>query len=301
MSQNMWIFIALISFALYAATNILDKIFREKYVQSNLALTIISIGRNIPMALFIPFVDLGSMRPVDYALVMVVGALSCIMAFTYFSALSLEEVSRVVPFWNIAPIFVVGLSTVFLNERLTGAQFMAVALLLTGGILISTHLAGLTKMRLSKAFWLMLISVIMFSCSVIILKYLLGMHPFWSILVLTSSACVLMMLPILFFKQARSETMAGLAAIKTGALQLFIGGTVVWYAAFLLYYYAISKGPVSIIVSMDGFQSIFLFFYVIVPSLLFPHIFREEITKSSIIQKIIAIGLMCAGLFLLYL
>ena len=296
--ENIWIFAAILAVAFYAVSNIFDKILRDRYVKSTYGLTILFLIKNVVFLIFLPFIDLHSLTPIYFGLIIAAGIFWLFTVITYVHALSMEEVSRVVPIWNIYPIFTLLLSAIFLQEQLTVLDYAAFSLLLMGGIVLSIH--DLKNIRLSTAFWLMVASAASFSIYAIILKYLLTRMDFWNVFVLISISGGAIGMLLLIFEKPRKEAIEGLHGLKHGGLIPFICGGLVGYAGVLLYNFSVHGGKVSIVASLDGFQSLFLFIFIAILSAFFPNIFREEITKEIIITKLIALGLMCTGLFLLY-
>jgi len=74
--------------------------------------------------------------------------------------------------------------------------------------------------------------------------------------------------------------------------------------ASILQNWAIFLAPlvyVAIINALQGINYAFLLVFIIFLSLKFPQILKEEISKKILLQKIIAILLISAGLFLLTL
>lgn len=302
MADNyIWVFAAILALALYAITNVIDKILREKYVKSNIGLSLIFIIKNFWFVFLLPFVKIKAMPPFDVLLLALLGLLWICVVYPFIASLSIEEVSRVVPVWNTYPLFALFLSYIFLNEVLPKTYYLSFILLFSGGILVSTHFEDIKKIRISKSFYLMLLSSISFSFYIVTLKYLLLKYDFWTIFVLAGiSASILAAIPLIFEKP-RKEVWAGIKSLKGNAIVLFITTSIVGYSATLFYNYAFLLGPVAIVAALDGFQSLFLFFYIIVLSLFFPKFFKEETSKSAIITKFVAILIMILGLILLYI
>ncbi len=300
MASNIWIFAAILSLALYAVTNVIDKILRERYVRTSMGLAFMFVAKNLWLAVLLPFINVGPLTLFDAALIALLGILWILVVYPFVAALSIEEVSRVVPVFNIYPIFVMMFASIILKEALPDTYYISFFLLLTGGLIVSAHINDLKNIKISKSLYLMLVSCISFSLFIVILKHLLLKHDFWSIYILSSLSGALIAVCMLVFEAPRKEAISGLQSLKGKAIYFFIATSIVGYAAFALYQYSILEGPVSIVAALDGFQSLFLFTYVIILSLFFPAFFKEELTKSSIITKGAALSLMAAGIVLLY-
>ena len=63
--------------------------------------------------------------------------------------------------------------------------------------------------------------------------------------------------------------------------------------------YAIDLASASLVTAMMGFQPLFVLVIAVVLSFKFSHIFKEELNKKIILQKLVAICLMIIGLMFL--
>ena len=79
---------------------------------------------------------------------------------------------------------------------------------------------------------------------------------------------------------------------------MLAAGEIIDFGAMILFTIAIAAGPATIIVGLGNFQSLFLLIYVIILAKYFPHLYKEEITKSTLGIKIISIILMLVGLWM---
>ncbi len=297
---NYWLLAAIVSLALYAVTNVIDKILRERFVKTSIGLASMFVIKNLWLIILLPFIQILPLTPTDAALIALLGVLWVIVIYSFVIALSIEEVSRVVPVFNIYPIFVLLLSSIILKEALPNTYYLSFFLLFIGGIIVSTHFNDLGNIKISKAFLIMLVSCISFALYIVILKHLLLKHNFWSMYVLTGIAGALAAGCTLVLNKPRKEAISGIKSLKGTGTYFFIATSIIGYLAFALYQYSILNGPISIVAALDGFQSLFLFTYVIILSLFFPAFFREELTKSALITKGLALSSMAAGIVTLY-
>ncbi|KKR73165.1 MAG: hypothetical protein UU15_C0017G0004 [Candidatus Levybacteria bacterium GW2011_GWC2_40_7] len=75
---------------------------------------------------------------------------------------------------------------------------------------------------------------------------------------------------------------------------LFVAG------ASLSINWALITGPVTLISVTRGFQSAFVLIFTVFLSIWFPKILKEELSKSALGVKVLAIFLMFLGLYLIY-
>jgi len=298
-STTLWIGLTILSLGLFAAVNVLDKILRMQHLKSNLGFMMLSMLKNGALLILLPFVALQPMKPFDILLLLVAGVLWQVLTYLYVIALSVEEVSRVVPLWNLAPPFTLVLAWLFLGERLSVMDYAAFAVLLFGAVLISTHIRQLKSMRLSKAFWLMLLATFLIVIHLVIMKYLLRSYSVLMLFLFIQLIGFLMAIMLFPFKRPRETFTHDVTLLSKGGIALFATMSLISFAAYLVYNYAISYGPLTMIAGLDGFQSLFLFIFTVLLSRFFPRILREDISMPVIVQKVVALVFLFVGLWMI--
>ncbi|KKR73166.1 MAG: Conserved hypothetical membrane protein, DUF6 family [Candidatus Levybacteria bacterium GW2011_GWC2_40_7] len=165
-----WVIFSLLSRALWAADNIVDKLLIGKHLKNPLILTFVAGISSLLLALIIIlFNGLSWIGPVPVALAVFAGSFQIIAVFA-------------IPLFQLTPPFVLILSFLFLGEVLTRPQYLAFILILIGGFLISLkRIEGVFKLR--NAFWLMVLSSLIYAIQIVILKPLYVSYPFWDLTV----------------------------------------------------------------------------------------------------------------------
>lgn len=298
-STTLWISLTIIGLALFAVTNVMDKILRTRHLKSNMGMLMVSMMRLGVIVIFIPFVQFQAMKPFDIFLLIIAGILWEVLIYVYIAALSFEEVSRVIPLWSLSPLFTFVLASIFLGERLSGMDYIAFTLLVIGSLLVSTHIQQFKKIRLSKAFYLMLLAVFLIVVHFVILKYLFRSYNLWMVFFFVNLIGFLMALTLLPFKKPRTALAHSVAFLSKEGIILLVMQTVFSFLAYFVYNYAVLYGPLILISSLDGFQSLFIFIFTIALSKFFPRILKENISLPVLTQKAIALGFLFAGLWLL--
>ncbi len=292
-----WVLLAIVGTFFWASANIVDKVLRTKYLKSSIALTasfgIVGLVFSFILLLVIGIPSL-SLQHLTAALV--AGILMPYLIIPYLKSLSLEEASRVVPLWHLSPVFTLVLAVIFLNEILTPLRYVAFAIILLGGFLISARRIG-TAFHLSPAVALMLFSSFLVAIVDVLLKFAYSSGIFWGIFFawyfgMTLSQLSLFILPTVRKNFSRSFRKHNFAiVIFLSVLSGFIG--------FVLYSNAISIGPITLVSVFVSFQSLFVLILAMFISLKFPRIIKETIDAKTIGIKMVAIGLMAFGLLLL--
>lgn len=296
-----WVIFSLLSRALWAADNIVDKLLIEKHLRDSVVLTLIA-GIS---ALFLSIVIIAcnglswiGLSPV--ALVIFAGAFQIIAVFAFYQAISKEEISRVIPLFQFTPPFVLILSFLFLGEILTKTYYFAFVLILVGGFLISLQkVEGVFKLR--SAFWWMVVSSLIYAVQAVILKSLYVTYPFWDLTVyLGFGEFIPTPILLLLISNFRNRFTRNLSNLKPVGWTLIILAMLFIATASLSGLWALTSGPVSLISVFRGFQSVFVLIYAVLLSIWLPKMLKEELNKRILGIKAIAIFLMVIGLYLIY-
>ena len=296
-----WVIFALLSRALWATHNIVDKLLIGKYLRDSVILTLIAGISALFLSIIIIILnglDWIGLKPAVLAIF--AGTIQILAIFAFYKAISKEEISRVIPLFQFTAPFVLILSLLFLGEVLTRNHYLAFVLILLGGFLISLQKTkGVLKLR--NAFWWMILSSLIYAIQVVNLKSLYIAHTFWDLTVYLGFGEFLPTpILLLFIVNFRDRFAKGLSNLKPVGWTLLILSMFFIATASLSGFWALTSGPVSLISVLRGFQSVFVLIYAVLFSIWLPKILKEELSKSVLGIKSIAIFLMVIGLYLIY-
>ncbi len=287
----LWIVLAILTAVIWAAVNVLDKIYLTKWVRQPMVPVIMLTIFGVVSVLIIYFVKgIAKLSSFHLFIALMSGVTWIAMAIFYFKAIQLEEVSRAAPLFYVNIIFVLILATIFLGERFTSLKYLGVLLLGVGAITLSTRSI---RIKFNKAFWLMLLASLLVAVSTILMKYLLNFTDYWSAFAYRQIGVGLTAIPILLLfmpelirtvKQHGTKVLIAMSAAEIGNL-----------TALLLITVALSIGFATLVNALVSVQVIFVFLFSIILSTFYPKILSEKITKPIIVQKIISLALMVAG------
>lgn len=250
----------------------------------------------------IPFVGFSIPDTPQIVLSLLAGTIFIFALFGFFTGLEYYEVSRIVPAVGaLLPLFTFGLVFLFSGgkEILILREFFAFLLLILGSVFISL----VTGKKISfKSLQISALTAFLFALSFVLAKYVYLAQPFWSGFISMRVGGFLAALCFLFSKQVRDEIFRRKSTFQRKTGTIFLGNQVVGASAFLLQNWAIALVPLSLlpfINALEGIKYVFLLSFTTLLSLKFPQILKEEISRKTIIQKIIAISLIIGGLVLL--
>jgi len=315
----LWLFIALASYVMLAATSLIDKILLNGSI-SNPKLYAFYVGILSASAfLFLPFGIWANPSPLIFLTGIAAGAAQIYGSYFYLTALQRFEASRTVPMiGSLVPIF-----GFFLTVAVSGGaavlglkELAGFFLLIAGGWMMMTNGFSIKK----RGLMLVLLASFLFASSVVLAKLVYMQLPpletgarlvifgydlslyfnFLRGFLMMAFGSVIAALTFLLSPGVRTAVFNH-RSVKREARPnvLFFAGQVMGGAAFMLQSFAVSLAPqanVPVINAMAGIQYVALFICSIFLSAFFPGILKEKNDSASILQKSFAIALIMAGL-----
>ena len=245
---------------------------------------VISLVFGLPsFSLFHTFLGLGA------------GFFSIFSTWFYFKALQVEEVSRVVPLYNLYPIFITIGAALFLGEVFPVSTYLGIALLVIGGVLVASR--SIFELRTNKAFWFMMLVNLSFAVTILIRDYLLQFGDFWAVFSLYRTGAFLVLLPFLVLHRKELLETVKLRKGKVGLALIVsrLGSTVGTVFATI----ALFLGPSTLVGVTFLFSPVFVFLFALSFTFFLPRLLKEEITKKIVATKLLAIAIILVGAVLI--
>ncbi len=319
----MWVFVAVLSYFINAGVYAADKFLLSQRVHSSITYAfyvgIWSIF-NFVLLIFGPWVPGFK----EFMLDLFAGGLFLLTLIFWYKALHQSEATRVVPIVGaLIPIFSLFFSYIFLGETLTERHFLAFAVLINGGILISVKRTRFYALKsVSERFRHVfgdffgqihaeyrstqrliinsIISAAYFAAYYVLIKYIYSTQPFIGGFVWSRLGTFIGVLIILFVPEWRRKIIKHRSEAKAPKnFAFFIFVRLLAALAFILLNVSISMGNVALVNSLQGVQYGFLFLLVLFLSKKYPKILGEELGGGVKLQKIIGISLISIGLYML--
>lgn len=186
------------------------------------------------------------------------------------------------------------IAALFLGEIFIPIKYLGVVLLVIGAMLLSSNKFSF---NFGKAFWLMVLASVLLAINQVITKYLLGFADFWTIFGYIRIGAFVALIPsiamnIESFKSIyRGRGLKPFGFIATSeSLNLF---------AVLSITLAATTGLITLVNALSSVQPFFVLFLTVLISIFYPQILKEEIKRSIVMTKVIAIATMFAGVILI--
>jgi drug/metabolite transporter (DMT)-like permease len=211
-----------------------------------------------------------------------------------------EEVSRIMPVVNTFPIFVALLAVPVLGEVLGWVEWLAIFITVSGAVLISVQRNSESKgVHLRRSFIVLMVSSILFGVANTGSKYALDHISFLNMyginaLCLGGVFLIFSLRPSVLREIKHMEE-------RGKALGLSAFNEVIAIVGFVMSFWAIEQGPVSLVSTIVGTRPAFVFIFALALSFFFPAVLNERFSRGVIIIRIVSIGLVVGGVTLLTL
>ncbi len=295
----MWIFLAFLAPAMYAVAEIFDEYLSNRGFKNLSALVFFSCILNF---IFIPFLFLVQ-KPVFPSWNLLwpligVALTNLLYLYPYYKSLKIEDTSVVSAFFSFGKIIIPIFAFIFVGEILSIREYIGIGIIILGNVVLALHMTG-KKIRLSKAFYMILFASTLLAIEGILFKYMFEQGVNWSMAVggQLLISCVLGCATLLAFRRTRRHIMEERGKYKSSAKILF-SEELFTFLGLAAETYAISLAPVTLVKGIGMAIPIFVLSYTVVVKKFNPKAFHENTKRSVVIRKVFIFGLIILGLFL---
>ncbi|UCE15772.1 MAG: EamA family transporter [Candidatus Bathyarchaeota archaeon] len=293
-----WFIFAFVATIFWAVGVVIDKYILTKHMQDPFTYQLLYTITESPVMLLLLFTSISSALP--WSLLGIVGGLGIYPGIIlYFKAMAIEETSRVISLWYTSSIFVLLLAYVFLGEKLNLPSYLGVLSLVLGAMIISYRKEKGKKPVISPALGLILASGLIFAGYEILTKYVLNAIDYVSYLFWNFVGTSIVGLSLFCVPKIRGIFLSDIKRVNRTALFWRIVNTSMSLIGTVLYYIAISSGPVSLVSAASSLEPFFVFVIILLLSLFVPRILKEEMGKRAILIKALSIILIVIGTWLI--
>ncbi|TSC53360.1 MAG: Uncharacterized protein LiPW39_301 [Parcubacteria group bacterium LiPW_39] len=295
-----WIFFAISGYFLYSVVTVTNKfLLRQPATTKPLVFTFWIGVLSIFTFVLAPF---GLHWPGWGWLVfdLFVGILFFLMLLTFYQALDVNEASRAASVvGGLIPVFVFPFAYLFLNERLGWLQILAFFILVLGGLLISLKIEKGALREGLRSIKVVFLAILLGAIYWVTVKYAFGGQGFVTGFVWTRLGLVLAALLVLLWSAWRRQILSSIKQATGGLSALMVSTKLLAGFGSLFVHWSLARASASLVQALQGTEYVFLLILTVILSKKFPEILREKLSGAIILQKIIAILLIVAGLALL--
>jgi len=298
----MWILIAVISYLVLAVANLIDKFLLTGPIQNPKTFTfyIGMLGGLIFLLIPFGFLEFPAL-PIIF-LGLGAGVARTFGLLGLFSGLRSFEASRIIPaIGGLVPIFMAVLTLLVSGQSdlFTPGNLIAFLLLITGTVIVSIERHALVTLQSLKY---SLFAAFFFSSFFVFSKVVYEEQAFLSGLIWLLMGGFFVSFVLLLSKEVRQEVFARKQAMSRNMTILFLGNQAMAGGGVFLQNLAIALAPFGLLAfvgALAGVQYIFLFLLALFLSTTFPRFLKEKISGKVLVQKVISIVFVGAGLLLL--
>jgi uncharacterized membrane protein len=301
-----WLFASLLAPLFWSVSNHIDKFLLDKHFKGigKEALILYSTLFGIvvfPVAYLFDH-NIFSIGFISIIILIIGGCLGSLAIYFYLFALEEEETSIVVPFMQITPIFGFILGFFLLKEVLSFGQIIGSIIVVLGAFILSLEISELEKIKFKKRIaWLMVLSSFAFALYEILFKFVAIEGGFW---VATFWEYVgLFAFGLFIFLSSRKHRTDFLFLIKRHNWKLFstnITSESITIIGNMFANFALLLAPAALVMTVAGYQPIFVLLGSIILTVMFPKIVKENISFKHLLHKTLAILVVFLGTFVMY-
>ena len=291
---SLWIVLSIASALLWTIVALIDKFVLSHEMRDPILATVIAGITTflifVPMSLFF-----GESMFIPFYLIVIIlfASISYNLAiYFYYSAIKKGEISRVISFLSISPIFVLIFAFIFFDERLALLNYLGIVLIVFGSFLISIK-KDHSRYVFSQAFFLAVLAAFFLAFRDLFVKFVTIQGDIWSLffwLGLGSGISAI----FLFYKYHPHILKKNLKGIEHIIFGRFISAI-----ALSIFFVAISLTSVSLASALIKLEIFFVFIAATALSYFHPKFIKEKINSKIIIQKSIAVILIITGAILI--
>lgn len=291
--------ISILAYALNGGSIIIDKILLKHSLPNPFVYTFyISILGLLALFLF-PFGLV--FNPLALGFGIVSGVTVTLALLFFFKSLSEGEASIVAPIvGGLNPLYTFIIGSIFLNQELTRNQLLAFLVLIIGAGILTFNVWS-TKLKINRQLLMMNLAGLFFALSYLFLKETFSNSNFISGLIFSRVAAGVFVLSFLVIPVIRSKIFARKEkAISKGktALLLLIGQGM-GAAQGLLLALGVSLANPALVNSLFGVQYLVILSTALLLRKNHPNLLDENLTRSTLLQKIIGAAIISLGIYLL--
>jgi len=284
----LWVVLVIISAFIYSIVNIIDKAVISNEVKDPIIATFVYAAATFVMFGAIGFFVDVSLSFNSFMLIFLTGIIVSIGVFLYYYLLKKGEVSTLIPFFSIFPVFVVIMAYLFLGEELSLIKYVGMGILVFGAFMISLNDHKL-KFGFNRFFILSIVTVFIAALVIVLIKYLtfelsVLKMLFWLGM---GNGVIAFLLIIFHHPHLRKKGRKGVKHLAVSNILTVVGD--------LFALFAISLGSVSLVSALGRVKLLFVFFEASFLSVFYPKMLKEKITKSIFAKKLFAIIIIIVG------
>ncbi|MBP9728022.1 MAG: EamA family transporter [Candidatus Moranbacteria bacterium] len=292
-----WILLSLLAPVFFASSNFIDKYILGKYTKGIFDFVFFStISCWFFFAVLLSLMGLPELNA--YSLIPILTGVILIYSYAFYGkALEQGDTSTLVVLFKLIPVLTVVLAYVFLGQTLSSNELFGFIIVLIGAVVVS-----LEKSRgvFFRGFGMILIAIVMWSVITLLVDYGLTKISFWDYLMLDTFGSALAGLPLLLVPSMRKQVVDGLKTAVAGKYIWFVGNNVLDFLGQMTIKKALAIAPsAGLVTVVMQVQSLYSIVIGILLTIFLPNIIGEDISRPTLIKKLVGALVMFSGVYIL--
>lgn len=304
--QN-WFWIALLGPLLWSFVNHLDKYILFKYfktrgVESLMVFSCLSGAFVLPISLFFSGNLIFDLSIFYIFILIFCGILSAIGFYFYLRAMDLEEVSVIIPLFQLLPVFSYFLGYFILGETLNLKQILFALIILFGAFILSLEIdIDRSFILKKKALLFVAFSCFSFALYDVLFKKIALTNSFWISAFWQYAGLFFVGLSLVFFNKIYRKSLIDIFyPFKIKFFLINLLSEFLYILGNLFTNYATLLAPVVLVLVVGSYQPLFTFIIALFMTVFLPKIVTERISKGHILHRVISIAIILVGSYLFY-
>lgn len=292
----LWVLVAFVGPVLHGFANVLDNYLTNRLFKSVWTLTFYSTFFNILFLPLVLLVEIPGLPPVSLLpFFFLIALIEVLYLYPYYKALQSDDTSVVSSLFSLGRIFVPIFAFLFVGEILTFTQYLGFFIIILGSAALTLNNNG--SLRFNKSLLYMLICSILLAIEAVMYKYIFESVSWSTGFVWTALFSYSIIFCFLFVPKLRCDIRKQMSGLKRN-VHIFAFEELLTFGGSATSVYVISLVPVTLAKSIGAFQPFFVLAYALILGKSFPRMFRESVSRGSIVKKSILFSIMVAGVIL---
>ncbi|MBD3248139.1 EamA family transporter, partial [Candidatus Falkowbacteria bacterium] len=218
----------------------------------------------------------------------------------YLYTLKKEDTSTIVPLWQLIPVFAYFLALIFLGETISWSNIFFATMIMVGALGLTTDFSKIKLTFRKDIFGSMVLSSFLYAFNTMIFKVVAIDISFWQAVFWENTGIGMAgVIFLIFIKSYRLKFFDLFSKNKTIIISVNGINEIVNIVAKIIFNYVSLLIPLALAWAVNGIQPLFILAFGVILTLLFPRIFKEDISGKTFLKKLIFIILISVGVYFL--
>jgi len=292
----LWFVYALLSVILFGFTTIVDKLMLEERL-STFSYFVAYVPPPLIFCVYVLLLIPAGVFSFPCIVAFVAGLISAVGYFFYALSIRREEASRIAALTSLSPAFVAVLAIFLVGEIFSVQSYTGIVLMILGSALISYKGNYAKKMIPISLVLILFATNLFYGVEQTISKVSLDQLSFPTFLMMFLFGRMFIVFPGLAVPSAKRKFISEVRSLGKSFGLTLVTGSVTWTLGVILFFYAASLGPITLVAATSLITPLFTLFFAILMTKYLPSILKEEIDRKTVALKFLAIILIIFGTY----